>query len=43
MRQTMAGQDNNRTNRRQVMVLVSAWVVGLGIWASGMVGLAFFF
>jgi hypothetical protein len=38
----MSGQ-NSSSNSRQVIVVVSAWVVGLTVWASGMAGLAFFF
>ncbi len=34
---------NNLANCRRVGILVSAWVVGLTVWAGGMAGLAMFF
>lgn len=34
---------NSLANCRRIGILVSAWAVGLTIWASGMAGLAMFF
>jgi hypothetical protein len=34
---------NSLANCRRIGILVSAWVVGLTVWASGMAGLAMFF
>jgi hypothetical protein len=34
---------NSLANCRRTAILVSAWAVGLTIWAGGMAGLAMFF
>ena len=34
---------NSATNCRRTATVVSAWIVGLAVWASGMAGLAMFF
>jgi hypothetical protein len=34
---------NSMANCRRIGILVSAWLVGLAVWAGGMAGLAMFF
>lgn len=34
---------NSATNARRFGILISAWIVGLTVWASGLVSLAVFF
>jgi NO-binding membrane sensor protein with MHYT domain len=41
--EVMENVSNSTTEARRIGIVVSAWVVGLTIWAAGMVGLATFF
>jgi len=34
---------NSSTNARRFGILISAWVIGLTVWASGLASLAMFF
>jgi len=37
------GTMQHRANASQTAILVTAWVVGMGIWAAGLASLAVFF
>ena len=41
--ETVSSLANSPTNCRRIGILVSAWVIGLVVWASGLASLAVFF